>query len=325
VVDEVTSAGSAAASRGPARFYEIAGITVQVEADLPMTAETFAAKFRQFEVTGPGPDTVVVRHHFGVPAVAEDELGEQVFRRPPWAVYHRPGRWTYLGIQPLPDDRRLERVVVFDEEHRIGDVYNPAQSEEVFRQGGLVSLTMLPTDQILLARLLADRDGVFLHSGGVILDGCGLLFVGHSDAGKSTSIRFVEDRAEVLCDDRNIVRRTPGGFRVYGTWSHGEVPQVSAASAPLAALLFLRKAERNRLVRIADSKVLAEHLLPCVVKPLATADWWEKTLDVLEALGRDVSCYEMEFDTSGDIVAALTDLVASRGEPSGDAGAGGRA
>ena len=43
----------------------------------------------------------------------------------------------------------------------------------------------------------------------------------------------VEGRGEVLCDDRNIVRRSPGGFRVYGTWSHGEVPIVSSASAPL--------------------------------------------------------------------------------------------
>jgi hypothetical protein len=28
---------------------------------------------------------------------------------------------------------------------------------------------------------------------------------------------------EILCDDRNIVRRMDDGWRVYGTWSHGDV------------------------------------------------------------------------------------------------------
>ena len=40
-----------------AAIIEIAGLTVQVEADLPITDQTFADKFKQFEVDGPGSDT----------------------------------------------------------------------------------------------------------------------------------------------------------------------------------------------------------------------------------------------------------------------------
>ena len=78
---------------------------------------------------------------------------------------------------------------------------------------GWSSLSLFPTDQILVARWLADRQGCYLHSAGAILDGKGLLFVGHSDAGKTTTVRMLQDQAEILCDDRNIVRRSGDRFR----------------------------------------------------------------------------------------------------------------
>jgi hypothetical protein len=122
--------------------------------------------------------------------------------------------------------------------------------EDRFRAGGFNSLTALPTDQFFLAQVLAHREGGYLHSSAAILDGQGLLFVGHSEAGKSTTVKMLQGKAEILCDDRNIVRRWPEGFRVHGTWSHGEVPLVSPASAPLKAILFLQQSKKNRLVRL---------------------------------------------------------------------------
>ena len=62
-----------AASR---RFYGIAGVTVQVEADLPFARTTFGPKFDAFEVNEPGADMIAVRHHFGLPTVDEHELGK---------------------------------------------------------------------------------------------------------------------------------------------------------------------------------------------------------------------------------------------------------
>ena len=47
------------------RFFDIAGVTVQVESDIPFGETTFEPKFDAFEVDAPGNDTIVVRHHFG--------------------------------------------------------------------------------------------------------------------------------------------------------------------------------------------------------------------------------------------------------------------
>ena len=86
------------------RFYEIAGITVRVESELPFTDATFDEKFASFAVDGPGADTVVIRHHFGLPGdealAAALEGGEEVYRHPPWAISRTPDALGVPGHRP---------------------------------------------------------------------------------------------------------------------------------------------------------------------------------------------------------------------------------
>jgi len=298
------------------RYYEIAGLTMQVESDLPITDSTFHQKFRCFQVDGPGADTVLLRHHFGlpdpVPELAEGRQPKQVYRRSPWAIYRSGPLWVYLGIAAEDDDPSLHRVAVFSIDHTVGDIYNDPAYEMAWRRGGLTALTLFPSDQILLVRLFADRAGCFLHSGALTIDGQGFVFVGHSEAGKSTTMRLVRstlgERVEILCDDRNIVRRWPDGFRVHGTWSHGDVPDVSSASAPLRAILFLEQHDRNELLLTTDRKQVWQRLLATLIKPMITAEWWKKEMDLLERLVAEVPCYAMRFDRSGAIVPELVRL-----------------
>jgi hypothetical protein len=288
------------------RYYGIAGMTIKVESDIPFTDTTFDPKFEPFRLEEPGEDMISIRHHFSLPELKKQDLGTEVYRRAPWAIYRKGSSWVYLGISPREDDETLHRVAVFDEDHTHARIYSP--SDEHFTQGKLASLTMFPTDQILLARILADRQGCFLHSSGVILDGKGFLFVGHSDAGKSTTVKMLKGQAEILCDDRNIVRKKDDGFQLYGTWSHGEVPDVSAASAPLRAILFLKQAPENRIEPVADNKESLQILLACLIKPYVSTDWWEKTLTFIESLVQGVPCYNMYFDKSGEIVESIRSL-----------------
>ena len=91
------------------RYYGIAGITVQVESDLPYLADTFKPKFEAFAVDGPGEDTVVLHHHFALPGLDDVDLGRCVWERcrgpsmsrrgggPTWA-FRRPTR----AVAPAP-------------------------------------------------------------------------------------------------------------------------------------------------------------------------------------------------------------------------------
>lgn len=288
------------------RYYRIAEITLQVESDLSITDETFNPKFKLFAVDAPGEDTVSIRHHFSLPDLREKDLGTPVYRKAPWAVYKKGNSWIYLGISPIRQDKSLHRVVVFNHNHTRARIYN--NSEEIFLKGNLHSLTLFPTDQILLAQLLADRQGCILHSCGVNLGGRGLLFAGHSGAGKSTIARLLKDKAELLCDDRMIIRRHKEGFKIYGTWSHGNVPDVSSQPVSLKAIFFLRKSRGNHIIPIADKKEITKRLLLFLVRPFVTVDWWQKTLSLMESVSEKVPCYVLEFDKSKKVADLLERL-----------------
>ena len=298
------------------RYYRIAGITISIESDLPITDSTFDKKFSFFQTDGAGEDTITIRHHFTLPDLTGQELGKEFYRKPPWAIFQQPNAWLYLGIMPDADDPTLHCVATFNTDHTRAHIYNTTSKEDSWRSGDLDSLTTFASDQILIARLLADRQGCYLHSAGAIINGAGVLFVGHSDAGKSTTTNFLIDAAakgemevEILCDDRNIVRRMDDGWHTYGTWSHGDVPLVSSSGAPLRAICFIEQSGDNSITSLVDRREIRHRLLACVIRPFVTAEWWEKTLDIIERMSNEVSCYIMRFDKSGTIVGEIEKMV----------------
>jgi hypothetical protein len=320
------------------RYYQIAGITIRLESDLPITDTTFEPKFKNFEVNGPGEDTITIRHHFSIPDLNNWDIGEEVYRTPPWAIYSNGASWFYMCIRGNGEgtinglwpriwhhlyqrarqkskrmrsihsgsvkEGNIHQLAVFNHDYSNIRIYN--KTKRHFRRGNLLSLTLFPTDQILLARVLAERKGCYIHASGVVLGGSGILFVGHSDAGKSTMVMKLQDKAKVLCDDRIIVRRWPKGFKIHGTWSHGDVPDVSADAAPLAAILFLKQDRKNRLIPIAHRPEIITRLLACLIKPLVTADWWEQMLALVDQMAHEVPCYSFHFTKEG---GNITDLL----------------
>lgn len=302
--------------RAHVRHYRIAEITVRVESDLPFEKETYQEKLAPFRADGPGPDTVRIRHRFGLPEKCRLMTGEIVYARSPWIVRRNADAWHYLGVADLEAPEDMERAAIFSPDYSRGTIYHA--SGEHFRRGRNDALTLFPTDQILVSQWLLDRDACYLHAAGVILDGRGLLFVGHSEAGKSTTVKMLKGRADILCDDRIIVRRWPDGFRIHGSWSHGEVPDVSPSAAPLDGIFFLEKSSRNEIHPPAGGRSVSARLLSCLIKPLVSADWWGRSIDLVAGIAREVPCYAMEFDKSGRIVDVLKSYAASRPRPSGD-------
>ena len=90
---------------------------------------------------------------------------------------------------------------------------------------------------------------------------------------------------------------------------------VSAGSAPLAAILFLHQSTDNRLTPLLDRGDIVRRSLPCIIRPFVTADWWGKTLDMIETLAQAVPCYEMRFDMSGGVVPLLHELCGGAPQP----------
>ncbi|MBN1472347.1 MAG: radical SAM protein [Syntrophaceae bacterium] len=423
------------------RYFRIAGITVRIESDLDFRKIKFKDELMKFAVEGPGEDNVNFRHHFELPDLKGKNLGRELYRKPPWAISrNKDGTWFYLGISPRKEDDTLHRVAVFSADHRHGTIYNPPRDRDRVLKDGWHSLSHFPTDQIWLGPLLAERNAVLLHSAAAIVNGRGLVFVGHSEAGKSTMMELLKAAnrrgkisAEILCDDRNVLRfwqgdavnlltsslkreqtissslrgtqilpsplrrspanetvsqvgrmsfRSPadpafagepagsysarnlkislvalgtkispsgrndmkkhyktvsnaggegqslprtryekdlpsplmgegqgggdnGQWLVHGTWSHGTTADVSPSSAPIHSIFFLKQDKKNKIEPLTDRKKIWHQLLATLIRPMVTAEWWQKELDVLEQIVNEIPCYIMHFDKTGEIVEKI--------------------
>jgi len=280
--------------------FKIGGITLSIQSDLPLKEGTFASKFELFRCHNSGGDRATIHHHCGLPRIRN--WGEEVYQRAPWIIYKIPSHYIYQmfvdGINESP------LIAIFSKDHSEGHIYKGENYVKAFRKGNLTSLLCFPTDQILFARLLADRGGIILHGSGIILKEKGYLFVGHSDAGKTTLVKIFHHHAKILNDDRMIVRKEDGRFYLYGTPWHGELSLVAPNRVPLKAILFLNQAKGNRIERTEGLEAF-KRLYGCTIKPLVTERWAKNALDICQALSREAAYYDLYFDKTKGVISTI--------------------
>ena len=152
-----------------------------------------------------------------------------------------------------------------------------------------------PLDELLMLHLLSRGRGIEVHACGVMYgSGDGLLFPGHSGAGKTTMARLWEKTGEItiLSDDRIIVRRVDGEYWMYGTPWHGEDRFAQPVRARLRQVYFLRQGSENALSRKTGAEAAAR-LFSCIFPTFYDPDGLQYTLDFCDGLTQAVSCHEV--------------------------------
>jgi hypothetical protein len=160
-----------------------------------------------------------------------------------------------------------------------------------------------PAMELLMISRLVPRHGVVLHGCGIDAGGRGIVFAGESGAGKSTLSRLWAAQAgiRVLSDDRVIVRRLDGRFRLYGTPWHGEARFGSPGGVPLERVYFIRHETHNATKAIRPAAAVRE-FLKCSFPPYWSASGMKAALELYVQLATEVPCAELFFVPDESIV-----------------------
>lgn len=291
------------------RYFKCADITIKMEFDLPITEKTFPPTFDLFQTNEHGKDMIIIQHHFEMPHLDGKDLGTVVMPYiDGWEVHRNKSSWIYLSSSK--DNKEAKKIAVFNSDHKKVRIYR----NEITNKDE--DLTCFYKDDIFIshisvAHVLADQGGFFLHSSGVILNGKSILFLGSPGAGKSTirNMALLNKNIKPLCNDRNIVRKWTDGYRAYGIWTYTDnLQEVQAFSAPLGAIMFLEKAKENLILPLEDRLEIIKKLILCVMLPVDSTEWWDKTLNIVGEVTRKIPCYRLRFDLSGRIIEQLEDL-----------------
>lgn len=118
---------------------------------------------------------------------------------------------------------------------------------------------------VCMQALPRDHEALLLHAVGIVIDGRGFVFYGHSGAGKTTVARLAQGYGDVLSDENVVVQLDGGGVALCSTpfWGHSTPPDLirrHAGRVPLAGLFSLVHAPSFALAPLAAGQAVSSLL-----------------------------------------------------------------
>ena len=211
--------------------FTIADLSVTLRWDYPFSRVELPPAYTPFSAPGRSDISLDL-------SVADDQLeeGPAIFDSAPiWSLYRVKSGSSFHLFDSYPE---LKRTLFIPDEGGSARLSFHAADHNPF---------VGPALELLMITHLARRDGVILHGCGISSDGRGVVFAGESGAGKSTLSRLwaQKEGIEILSDDRVIVRRQNGSFRLYGTPWHGDEAFAAPGGVELSRIFFIRHGQGN--------------------------------------------------------------------------------
>jgi hypothetical protein len=207
-----------------------------------------------------------------------------------WQLLQAPGQWV---IKKRSANQDPYQMGVFPPDYRTGEIY---VAPSLTSPGDYVFPLSDSLGELYLISLLGTGLGVMFHSAGVIHRGQGYLFAAHGGGGKTTTANLWQGQPDVrvINDDKVIVRKVDGEFRMYGTPWPGQGGMALAEDAPLKRVFILKQAPENSVTDLSFAQASAL-LLARSFTPLWNAGGIAYTLQFLDELCQAVPCQELSF------------------------------
>ncbi len=202
-------------------------------------------------------------------------------------------KFKYNGTRKTDIEINLSNQHIESLHHRMVDGTSIGNAE-AFAVGNTFFKKAIPFDTMLV------------HSSALVFEGKAYLFSAMSGVGKSTHTKLWQkafgERVQIINDDKPAVRIVDGNPIVYGTPFDGGSGIAENDSAPLGAIIFLKRSDSN-FVEIPSTKEILQSLYFSTVHMLSE-DNTEMMLSNFEKLIGTTKFYILNCNT--DISAAYT-------------------
>lgn len=155
---------------------------------------------------------------------------------------------------------------------------------------------------------------LFLHSSQVSLSGTGILFSAPSGTGKTTQAKLWQKfmGAEIICNDRTLIRRKEGIWHTYGYPIDGSEPVCSNAVNRLGCIILLKQGVYNRVCRLKYGQAVG------LLMEQAVIDCWDAkaradALELLMEVVQDIPVYQLVCTPDQSAVFYLRDELIKEG------------
>ena len=146
----------------------------------------------------------------------------------------------------------------------------------------------------LCMSVLINKSVLHLHSSFILYSGQAILFTGPSGIGKTTQAELWRDYedAVIVNGDVTLIRKIDDVWRAFGAPIHGSSPYCENMDAPIVAIIVLKQAEENQLIRLDAFTALGE-CFPEIYRPEMSDETREILLDTVDALFSEIPVYQL--------------------------------
>jgi hypothetical protein len=292
-------ARSDTASRFQKQFV-VGGLTLEINGDAAEDVDG-GVELRQFEITGARSDIKLnVRWAGALEACGSQRAFESGAT---WRLSLVGDEFVFEFTSPLLGTSPYKQL-------RVDNSFSRADlilSSNALRSCQDVSPIEYPVCELLVTNYLAQHGlGVEVHGCGIVDQARGYLFLGHSGAGKSTTARLWDSfrRAQILSDDRLILRLHDGEVWMYGTPWHGEAAFATAGEVRLENIFVLRHGSTNQFMRLPKALAVGE-IFARSFPPFHSAIGLERTVEFLKQVIETAPCFEFQFVPDQSAIASV--------------------
>jgi hypothetical protein len=209
-----------------------------------------------------------------------------------WTILDDKDKTHYLiALQNVARETVPYKIIRTDRTFSDFIIYTRPSSENL-----LFPLEYPLADLAVSGHININKIGVILHSACVSVEGRGYLFAGVSGAGKSTisEIWQKDDEAEVLTDERVIIREFNNELWAFGTPWHGTSEIHKNSGAPIEKIFFIKHGKENRAVPISKTDAANRLMVRCF-PTFWNREGMQFAINFCSRIAEGKECYELEF------------------------------